>query len=718
MSKRSKKGKIDKRAFTNTIIGLFSDSPKKSFNYKQVAKLLFFKKADERRMIAEVLGELADDGVLEELSPGKYRMKPVVNFIIGRLEITQGGYGFVISDAIEEDVFISKNNLNQALSGDLVKVSLFAKRKRHNPEGEVFEILERGRDTFVGNIEVMEKFAFFEADSRQMPYDLFIPLEKLNGAKKGQKVVAKITDWPPKAKNPFGEVLEVLGNPGEHETEIHAILAEYGLPYTFPEELEREAEQIPSDITETDYAERRDFRDITTFTIDPDDAKDFDDALSIQKLENGNWEVGVHIADVTHYVKPKSTLDEEALNRATSVYLVDRVVPMLPERLSNFICSLRPEEEKLCFSAVFELNENAELKGEWFGKTVIYSNRRFTYREAQDIIDGTPGDFIDEVLKLNELAQLMRKQRYNEGAISFDRDEVKFDIDETGKPLRVYFREHGLSNELVEEFMLLANKRVANFIGNVEHKKDKKTFVYRIHDKPDPEKLQKFNRILGKFGHRLMLTSTDKISHSLNKVLKDVKGQPEQDLVETLAVRSMAKAEYSTVNIGHYGLSFKYYTHFTSPIRRYPDVMVHRMLNHYLNGGESKSKNKFEGYCQHSSEREQLATEAERASIKYKQVEFMQDKIGQVFEGIISGVSEFGIFVEIIENKCEGLVAIRELLDDFYEYDDENYWLIGRHTGNIYQLGDKVNVEVLRTNLERKQLDFGLTEEIDDAEQT
>ncbi len=711
MSRKSKKGKIDRKSLTNNVIGLFTNAPKKSFNFKQVAKLLFFKKADERILVATIIRELADDGILEELTPGKFRLKPVANFIIGRLDIAQGGYGFVITDAIEEDVFISKNNLNHALSGDLVKVTLFAKRKKHNPEGEVHEVLERARDTFVGNIEVMDKFAFFEADSRKMPHDLFIPLEKINGAKNGQKVVAKITDWPARAKNPFGEVVEVLGNPGEHETEIHAILAEYGLPYSFPEEMNKEAELIPAEITEIDYSERRDFRDITTFTIDPDDAKDFDDALSLRKLENGNWEVGVHIADVTHYIKPKSPLDEEALNRATSVYLVDRVVPMLPERLSNFICSLRPEEEKLCFSAVFELDHNAELKDEWFGKTVIYSNRRFTYREAQDIIDGNPGDFSKEVLKLNELAQILRNQRYKDGAISFDRDEVKFDIDETGKPLRVYFREHGLSNELVEEFMLLANKQVANFIGNVENKKNKKTFVYRIHDKPNPEKLQKFNRILGKFGHKLMLTSADNISHSLNKVLKDVKGKPEQDLVETLAVRSMAKAEYSVVNIGHYGLSFKYYTHFTSPIRRYPDVMVHRMLNHYLNGGESKSKKKYEGYCQHSSEMEQLATEAERASIKYKQVEFMQDKVGQAFDGIISGVSEFGIFVEIIENKCEGLVAVRELVDDFYEYDDENYWLIGRNNGNIYQLGSKIKVEVLRTNLVRKQLDFGIIEE-------
>jgi ribonuclease R len=430
--------------------------------------------------------------------------------------------------------------------------------------------------------------------------------------------------------------------------------------------------------------------------------------LSIQELSNGNWEIGVHIADVTHYVKSKTVLDDEALNRATSVYLVDRVVPMLPERLSNFICSLRPNEEKLCFSAVFELDDNAQLYDEWFGKTVIYSNRRFTYREAQEIIDTGKGDFAEEMLKLNELAQKLRNQRYKGGAISFDRDEVKFDIDKDGKPLRVYFREHGLSNELVEEFMLLANKQVACFVGKKEPNKEKKTFVYRIHDEPNPDKLAKFNRILGKFGHKLLLNSSGNISQTLNQVLTDVKGKPEQDLVETLAVRSMAKAEYSTTNIGHYGLAFDLYTHFTSPIRRYPDMMVHRMLFHYINGGESKSKKKYEKYCQHSSEMEQVATEAERASIKYKQVEFMMDKIGKEFDGIISGVSEYGIFVEIIENKCEGLVSVRELDDDFYEYDEDNYWLIGKHKGKIYQLGDKIKVSVLRTNLAKKQLDFGL----------
>lgn len=691
-------------------MAIFSKSPGKTYNYKQLAKSLLVKKSNEKKHIIHILANLTDEGVLIELTPGKYKLRTAVANIIGKIEITQGGYGFVVSDSLEEDVFISKNNLNQALSGDTVKVELYARRKKLNPEGEVVEIIERGRETFVGTIDISERFAFFEADSRNMPYDLFIPLEKLKGAKTGQKVIAKIVDWPKKAKNPFGQIVEVLGNPGEHETEIHAILAEYGLPYSFSAEIEQEAESIPAEIPEEECQQRRDFRDITTFTIDPDDAKDFDDALSVKKLDNGNWQVGVHIADVTHYVKTKSMLEEEALQRATSVYLVDRVVPMLPERLSNNICSLRPKEEKLCFSAVFELSENGYIKDEWFGKTVILSDRRFTYREAQEIIDTGKGDFAEEVLLLNGLAQELRKQRYENGAISFDREEVKFDIGENGKPLRVYFREHGLSNELVEEFMLLANKKVANFIGNPDVNKGKKTFVYRIHDKPDPEKLQKFNRIIGKFGHKLWLTNPGKISASLNKVLKDVKGNPEQNLVESLAVRSMAKAEYSTSNIGHYGLSFKYYTHFTSPIRRYPDMMVHRLLNSYLSGGESKNKRKYEDWCQHSSEMEQRATEAERASIKFKQVEFMQDKIGQVFEGIISGVSEFGIFVEITENKCEGLVAIRELVDDFYEFDDENYWLMGRHNGQIYQLGDKVNIEVLRANLPKKQLDFAIVE--------
>jgi len=711
MSKKNKKkGKVDLKSFSDNILGIFSINPKKSFNYKQISRELMVKKSEEKKIIMECLIDLSENGLLEEISPGKFKLKSKGGYITGKIEITQGGYGFVVSDEIEDDVFISKKNLNRALHNDTVKVYLYAKKKRFRIEGEVTEILERARDTFVGIMEIQFRTAFFIADSKQMPYDIFIPFEKLQDAKNGQKVIVRITDWPHKAKSPFGEVIEILGNPGEHETEMHAILAEFRLPYKFNEDVENAANAIPTEISKQDHAERKDFRRVTTFTIDPEDAKDFDDALSIQKLKNGNWEVGIHIADVTHYIKPKTILDEEALARATSVYLVDRVIPMLPEHLSNGVCSLRPNEEKLCFSAIFELNDNSQIMNEWFGKTVIYSDRRFTYREAQDIIDSGKGEFSEQILKLNELARMLREDRFKNGAISFERDEVKFEIDDEGKPIRIYFREHGLSNELVEEFMLLANKRVANLIGNVKEKKDKKTFVYRIHDKPDPEKLQKFNRVLNKFGHKLMLSGSGNISSSLNKVLSDVKGKPEQDLVEQLAVRSMAKAIYSTSNIGHYGLSFDYYSHFTSPIRRYPDIMVHRMLYHYLNNGKSKSKSKYEGYCKHSSEMEQLATEAERASIKYKQVEFMQDKIGKSFDGIISGVSEFGIFVEIIENKCEGLVSVRDLLNDFYEYDEDNYWLIGRNSGKIYQLGDKVKVEVARTNLAKKQLDLLISE--------
>ena len=706
--KQIKSGGINKQALKNSILGVFSNNTSKSFNYKQISKYLLITSSEEKKLVNTVLSELANEGYLEEIYTGKFKLKSSGGYVIGRIEIVTGGYGFVNTENIEEDIFISNRNLNRALDGDLVKVYLFAKRKKLNPEGEVIEILERARDTFVGTMEVTERFAFFSADSKHMPFDMFIPRDKLNGAVDGQKVIARVTDWPKKTKNPFGEIIEVLGNPGENETEMHAILAEFGLPYKFPVEVEQAAELIKDEITPEDLEERKDFRHVKTFTIDPEDAKDFDDALSLQQLENGNWEVGVHIADVTHYVKSKSILDEEAYERATSVYLVDRVVPMLPERLSNLICSLRPKEQKLCFSAVFELTENAEIVSEWFGKTIIYSDRRFTYQEAQEIIDTGKGELSAEILKLNNLAQKLRAQRFKEGSIAFEREEVKFEIDENGKPLRVYYKEHGLSNELIEEFMLLANKQVANKIGNVKDKKNAKTFVYRIHDKPNQEKLEKFATFIRKFGHNIQLTSGKNISNSLNNVLKNAKGKPEQNIVETLAVRSMAKAEYSTINIGHYGLSFGYYSHFTSPIRRYPDIMVHRLLWTYLNGMDSKNRKKTEKKCRHSSDMEQRATEAERASIKYKQVEFLKDKIGQQFDGIISGVTEWGIYVEIIENKCEGMVSIRDMLDDFYEYDDDNYCIAGKHTNKIFQLGDPVRIEILRANLAKKQLDFAM----------
>ncbi|HRW83971.1 MAG TPA: ribonuclease R [Bacteroidales bacterium] len=702
--KRGKRSGLSKESIEQQIEIILAKNAGQGFNYKQISKRLNITDMSERQMVLDVLNNLAARGRVKEIYSGKFsRGDTVPGYVTGTVDMTRMGYGFITAPELEDDIFISANNLRTALHGDKVKVRLYAKRKGARPEGEVVEILERWRTTFVGTVEVMPNFAFLVPDNRNMPFDLFIPTSKLNGALQGQKAVAKVIDWNSKSKNPVAEIINILGDPGLHETEMHAILAEFELPAHFTEEVEKDAAGISAEITEADIKSRRDFRNTPTFTIDPSDARDFDDALSLRKLENGNLEVGVHIADVTHYVKPGLLTEEEARQRATSIYLVDRVVPMLPERLSNHICSLIPGEDKLTYAAVFEMNEKAEVLNEWFGRTIINSDRRFSYNEAQEIIDSGEGEMKEQILVLHAMAQKLRTRRFSAGAFYFEKIEVQFDLDESGKPLGIKFRDMGTANQLIEEFMLLANRRVAEFVGK---KLKGKTFVYRVHDEPDSEKINNFSHFITRFGYKLQADDKIALPKAMNKLLNSVVGKKEQNIIETLALRSMTRAVYSTDNIGHYGLAFKHYTHFTSPIRRYPDMMVHRLLTSYLAGEEPANKELTEKLCEHSSKMERLAAEAERASVKYKQVEYMSDKLGKPFEGVISGVTEWGIYVEIIENQCEGMISIRELGDDFYEYDEENYCIRGRTTGRVYTLGDRVTVEVVRADLQKKQLDY------------
>ena len=699
--------KPKKKDLTLSVTDFLQENIDKQFNYKQIAAAIDVRGEEGKRVLAKVLDKLRDEEVLLESSRGRYRINNRGLMLDGRFERRSNGKNFFVPDDDGNIIYIPERNSKHAMNGDRVRVQLLAKRKRAESEGTVVEILEHKQTRFVGVLEVQKHFAFLVMDSKFLSNDIFVPKEDLLGAKHGDKVVVEIVEWPAKANNPIGKVINVLGKPGDNDTEMHAILAQYDLPYSYPDNVSKMADLISETIDAKEIAKREDFRDVFTFTIDPKDAKDFDDAFSFKELSPNLWEVGVHIADVTHYVRPGDLIDKEAESRATSIYLVDRTIPMLPERLSNYICSLRPNEEKLCFSVIFNMNEKAEIKDFRIARTVIKSDSRLAYEDAQTVIETGKGDFSKEILILNSLAKQLREKRFANGAINFDRYEVKFNLDEKGKPLGVYFVEGKESNHLIEEFMLLANRTVAQVIGKVPKGKKAKSFVYRIHDVPDPEKLDNFNQFILRFGHK-MKTSGSKadVAKSLNSILDKVQGRPEENLIETIAIRTMSKAIYSTNNVGHYGLAFEYYTHFTSPIRRYPDMLVHRLLERYLDGGKSVDQASLEDECKHSSDMEQIASNAERDSIKYKQVEFMSDKLGKVYDGVISGVTEWGLYVEINENKCEGMIPMRELDDDFYEFDEKNYRLVGRRTKREYRLGQPVAIQVARANLERRQLDF------------
>lgn len=730
MSKKKKsKNAVNYDNLTQDILSIFRANEDKTFNYKDITQRLEITDTNNRNRVIRTLAQQTAKGKLDQVSQGKYQLNGTSDYYEGVIDMTSRGDAYVMVEGLEHDILIRNKNLNKAFHKDTVQVYVFKERRNSNSEGEVTKIVERHKNKFVGVLQKQKSFGFVVVQDPKMYTDIFVAGDNFNGAEDGEMVLVSLEDWNKKDDSPRGKVLQVLGIPGEHQTEIHAILAQYGLPEQFPKEVEAFADQLDTSITQEEIKKRKDLRDVLTFTIDPADAKDFDDALSFQVLDNGNYEIGIHIADVSHYLEEESILDQEAYNRATSIYLVDRVVPMLPEVLSNAACSLRPNEEKYTFSAVFELTKQAKVVNQWFGRTVTYSDARFAYEEAQYVLD-TEDAVIDEsvslsgesysvqpeikdaILEMNRMAKIMRAQRMKNGAISFDKQEVKFNLNEDNSPEGVYFKTAKDANKLIEEFMLLGNKKVAEFIGK---QKPKKTFVYRCHDEPNPEKLQALSTVVSKFGYKTDFKDRKSIVSSLNKLLSDVEGKGEQNLIDTLTIRTMAKAYYSTENIGHYGLAFDHYSHFTSPIRRYPDVMVHRLLQHYLDGKSSVNAEEFEAQCKHSSNMESLATNAERDSIKYMQVKYMQQYENKSFLGVISGVTDFGMFIEIIENRCEGMVRVRDMKGDHFQFDQENYAIVGKRTQKSYQLGDEVWVEVKKADLIKRNLDFTLIGGVDEV---
>jgi len=703
--KGARKEKSPVTRLAPVIMELFDRTPGKAYSIKQITKKIGLKKKDDIKQATLLIHQLAEQDKLRQLANGSYSVVQTSKEAVGQVDHVSSRFAYVRIGEDQPDVYIKARDLSSAVDGDTVKISIFRTRHGEHPEGKVTQIIKRNRNRFVGRLELSPNFAFVKPDFRKIHDDFFIPAENINGAKSGDKVIVEVTAWADGDRNAEARVVEILGKAGENEAEIHSIMAEFGLPFRFPEKVLPESTLIDAGITTVEIRNRRDFREFTTITIDPEDAKDFDDAISFRRLENGHIEVGVHIADVTHYVKTDTALEEEAFDRATSVYLVDRTIPMLPERLSNELCSLRPNEDKLTFSAVFELDQRTQVIHEWFGRTVIHSDKRFSYEEAQDILETRNGPFAEELIALNELAHRLRKERFAKGAVNFETTEVKFRLDDKGKPLAIVPKVRKDAHKLIEEFMLLANKQVATYIYNQRKGAERNTFVYRIHDYPDPEKVKNFSVFARQFGHTLEVEEHS-ISRSLNRLMEEIEGKPEQNVLQQLAVRSMAKAKYSTEQKGHFGLAFAHYSHFTSPIRRYPDMMVHRLLQHYLDNGNPVNKASYEQKCEHSSEREKRAADAERASIKYKQVEFMANAEDREYEGLISGVTEWGLYVEIVDTKVEGMVRMADMDDDFYDFDEKKYRIVGRKKGKVYRLGDRVRIRIKKTDIDRRLIDL------------